>query len=139
MFARKKHTSPIFATNCRRPRKQNFPLTPTSPTTVCAYLSEMTLCTRLLPLAIFLAVVAGPRWLRADESLAASTAIVFNSASSDSAALAKFYAQKRGIVRDHLVGLDCPLEEEISREQYDAKIAEPLRATFQKRHWWTLR
>ena len=43
----------------------------------------------------------------------------------DSEALAKFYAGKRGIADDHLVGLDCPPQEEISREEYDATIAEP--------------
>ena len=99
----------------------------------------MTSRTRSAGIAICLALVAGPQWLRADESLAASTIVVFNSAIPESAALAKFYAEKRGIARDHLVGLDCPLEEEISREQYDTTIAEPLRMIFKKRRWWTLR
>lgn len=76
---------------------------------------------------------------RADDQLAAATVVVFNAESHESAALAKFYAQKRGIARDHLVGLHCPIEEEISRGQYDTTIAEPLRAIFSKRHWWKLR
>src|SRR5206468_1720111 len=29
-------------------------------------------------------------------------------------------------------------EEESTREQYDATIAEPLRAVFRQRHWWTV-
>ena len=45
--------------------------------------------------------------------------------------LAKFYAQQRGIPRDHLIGLACSTEEEISREEYDTTIAEPLREDFQ--------
>ncbi len=53
--------------------------------------------------------------------------------------LAKFYAQKRGIARDHLVGLACSKEEEISREEYDRTIADPLRELFKKQRWWTVR
>src|SRR5439155_2095229 len=40
---------------------------------------------------------------------------------------------------DHLVGLSCSGDEEISREEYDTKIANPLREVFQARRWWTLR
>jgi uncharacterized protein (TIGR03790 family) len=72
----------------------------------------------------------------AAENLPAQTIVVFNTAVPDSEALAKFYAEKRGIADDHLVGLDCPSEEEISREQYDTTIAEPLRKIFDERQWW---
>lgn len=75
----------------------------------------------------------------AEEQLATATIVVFNSSVPESAALAKFYAEKRGIARDHLVPLSCSLEEEISREEYDRTIAEPLRDTFQKRKWWIVR
>ena len=80
-----------------------------------------------------------PTWAADESSLAASTIVVFNAEISESAALAKFYAQKRGIARDHLVGLHCSADEEIGRGQYDTTIAEPIRAAFTKRHWWTLR
>ncbi len=76
---------------------------------------------------------------RADDQLAASTVVIFNGAIPESVALAKFYAQKRGIARDHVIGLHCPVEEEINREQYDTTIAEPIRASFAKKHLWTLR
>ena len=72
----------------------------------------------------------------AAENLPAQTIVIFNTAVPDSEALAKFYAEKRGIAADHLVGLDCPSEEEISREQYDTTIAEPLRKMFEERQWW---
>lgn len=75
----------------------------------------------------------------ADSALAPATIVVFNSSSSESAELAKFYAQKRGIARDHLVGLACSREEEISREDYDRTIAGPLREIFAARKWWQLR
>src|SRR6476646_9051674 len=70
------------------------------------------------------------------ENLPAQTIVVFNTAVPDSEALGKFYAGKRGIADDHLVGLDCPPQEEISREEYDATIAEPLRKIFEQRQWW---
>lgn len=88
----------------------------------------------MVALLFFLCV--GP--VRADVDLPAATIVVYNSNVSESAQLAKFYAQKRGIARDHLVGLACSKEEEISREEYEKTIAEPLRAAFKKRDWWTL-
>ncbi len=75
----------------------------------------------------------------ADTPLAPATIVVFNNRVPESVELAKFYAQKRGIARDHLVGLACPAEEEISREDYDRTIADPLRKVFQDRKWWQLR
>ena len=69
------------------------------------------------------------RMFGADESLANSTIVVFNADAPGSAALAKFYAQKRGIPHDHLIALHCAVDEEIGRGQYDTTIAEPLRAT----------
>ena len=73
-----------------------------------------------------------------DGSLADATIVVYNRDLSESAQLARFYAEKRGIARNHLVPLACSPEEEISREEYDRTIAEPLRAIFEQRHWWTI-
>jgi uncharacterized protein (TIGR03790 family) len=77
--------------------------------------------------------------VRSEQSPVDSTIVIYNKASPDSVELAKFYAENRGIAQDHLVGLDCPTEEEITREQYDATMAEPLREAFKQRHWWALR
>lgn len=76
---------------------------------------------------------------RGERALAPATIVVFNSNDRESADLAKFYAQKRGIARDHLVGLACSRDEEISRDEYDRTIARPLRQVFAERKWWTLR
>ena len=57
----------------------------------------------------------------------------------DSPELARFYATQRGIAPDHIVGLTCSADEEISREEYDTNIAAPLREAFQARKWWTVR
>ena len=89
------------------------------------------------PIALVLS--AGPRLAKAEQPLAQMTVVVYNGDLPESIALAKFYAEKRGIARDHLVALACPKEEEISREEYDTTIAEPLRAIFKERHWWNLR
>ena len=77
--------------------------------------------------------------LRADQPLAFSTLVVYNKAVPDSVQLAKFYAQQRNIAFDHVIGLTCSTEEEISREEYDGTIAQPLREIFKTRHWWTMR
>ena len=74
----------------------------------------------------------GSGWARA-------TIVVFNKTAPDSAGLAKFYAQQRSIPQDQIVGLSCSTAEEISRDEYDADIAEPLRKIFKDRGWWTLR
>ena len=75
----------------------------------------------------------------AEEPLANWTIVIYNKASPESVELAKFYAEKRGIARDHMIGLACSLEEEISREEYDTTIANPLRDILQQRGWWTVR
>jgi uncharacterized protein (TIGR03790 family) len=74
----------------------------------------------------------------AEKPLAPATIVVFNKDVPESAELAKFYAQKRGIARDHLVGLSISPTEEISRDEYDTMIRDPLRAAFKERGWWTL-
>jgi uncharacterized protein (TIGR03790 family) len=86
-------------------------------------------------LVLFLALVLELD-ARAEVPLAQATIVIYNTALPDSAELAKFYAQQRGIATDHVIGLLCSVEEEISREQYDEKIATPLREIFRDRHWW---
>lgn len=75
----------------------------------------------------------------AEPPLAASTVVVYNKTAPDGAELARFYAQKRGIASDHVVGLPCSLAEEITRDEYDATIANRLREIFKAKHWWTIR
>jgi uncharacterized protein (TIGR03790 family) len=41
--------------------------------------------------------------------------------------LAEYYCKKRGVPKDHIIVLDLPREEEMSRQAYDTKLAEPLR------------
>ena len=74
----------------------------------------------------------------AEKPLAPATIVVFNKDVPESVELAKFYAQKRDIARDHLVGLSISKTEEIGRDEYDTMIRDPLRAIFKERGWWTL-
>src|SRR2546430_16761662 len=77
--------------------------------------------------------------IRAEQPLAGATVVVYNKSALDSAELARFYAKQRGIAADHIVGLNCSTDEEITREEYDTNIAGPLRETFQAHNWWKLR
>ena len=72
----------------------------------------------------------------AEKSLAPATIVVFNQDVPESVELAKFYAQKRGIARDHLIGLSISRTEEISRDEYDTMIRNRLREIFKERGWW---
>ncbi|MBV9009544.1 MAG: TIGR03790 family protein [Verrucomicrobia bacterium] len=88
---------------------------------------------RLLLLLLSLLLVLDAR---GQQPLPPQTIVIFNSASPESVSLAKFYAEKRGIPRDHLVPLDCSTQEEISREEYDSMIADPVRQAFDEHGWW---
>ena len=89
--------------------------------------------------AVALGFIPNPTAPAADVPLAQATIVVFNSSIPESAELARFYAAKRGIAREHLVGVPCSRDEEISREEYDRTIAMPLREVFRERRWWTVR
>lgn len=93
---------------------------------------------RLAQAILFSGLALAPPHLRAEKPLAPATIVVFNQDVPESVELAKFYAQKRGIARDHLVGLSISRTEEISRDEYDTMIRNPLRAAFKERKWWTL-
>jgi len=94
---------------------------------------------RLLVFAVAVPFAIGRCASSAPADLSQATIIIYNRAEPESAGLARFYAQARHIPNDHIVGLDCSTEEEISRKEYDETIAEPLRKIFGERQWWTLR
>jgi len=67
--------------------------------------------------------------------LAGHTLVVFNKADPDSPSLAETYAKARSIPADRVIGLDCPLTEEITRADFEATIRKPLEELFQSRGW----
>ncbi len=72
-----------------------------------------------------------------EDNPAAAALVIYNENDPLSHDLADFYASKRGIPPERVVGLKCSINEEISRAEYDATIAGPLRALFDARGWWT--
>ena len=63
------------------------------------------------------------------------TLVVYNRADPDSQSLAEFYAKARSIPADRVVGIDCPVTEEIPRAEYEAKIKKPMEELFASRGW----
>jgi uncharacterized protein (TIGR03790 family) len=70
--------------------------------------------------------------------LSGETVVIYNPEYSQSRELAQYYAEKRGIAADHLIGLDCPIDDSMSRQQFDQMIRKPLFETFVRRGWWKL-
>lgn len=65
-----------------------------------------------------------------------SVAILYNSAVPESRQLAELYRDSRGIPAENLIGLKMPATADISRQEYEETIANPLRAEFDRRGWW---
>lgn len=66
----------------------------------------------------------------------ADVAVVFNTAVADSEKLAKLYCETRKIPTANLIGLKAPVAADISRDEYDRTIRDPLRAEFDRRDYW---
>lgn len=65
-----------------------------------------------------------------------SVAILYNAAVPESRKLAEFYREARGIPAENLIALDMPPAPDVSRADYESKIARPLRDEFDRRGWW---
>lgn len=91
---------------------------------------------RPLLAAILAALLASIAPLSANS--AAATVVLYNSNDSESRDLALYYGARRGIPIARIVGLDCPTTEEISRENFNKKIATPLKKQFLSAGWWRL-
>lgn len=67
---------------------------------------------------------------------AATVGVIYNSELEASEKLARLYAEKRDIPATNLIGLPLPDKEEISREEFDSMLREPLVEVFDDRRWW---
>ncbi len=65
-----------------------------------------------------------------------SVAILYNTKTPESAKLAETYREARHIPKENLIGLEMPEASDISREDFEKKILQPLRAEFDKRGLW---
>jgi len=70
--------------------------------------------------------------------LSGETVVVYNQDFARSLELAEYYAEQRGIAKDHLIGLDCTITDSLSRQDYEQLIRKPLFETFVRRGWWKL-
>jgi uncharacterized protein (TIGR03790 family) len=71
-----------------------------------------------------------------NSSYAKSTLVIYNSNVEDSRNLAVYYTTQRGLDKDHVIGLDCPDKETITRAEYLETVEKPLKAQFEKNGWW---
>ena len=95
--------------------------------------------TVLVILAVFLTAAPADDNVVRQTREADATLVIFNTRDPESRALAEYYAERRRIPADQVVGLDCALEEEITRRQYTETIEQPLRALFDRKEWWSVR
>jgi uncharacterized protein (TIGR03790 family) len=63
--------------------------------------------------------------------------VVYNSNDPDSHDLASYYATRRGIAPDHVLGIATSGQEEISRGDYNRTIREPIISYIYKQGWMT--
>lgn len=59
--------------------------------------------------------------------------VVANRAAPDAEALARFYADKRGVPAEHIVLLELPDRETISRSEFEQRLRDPLLAALRER------
>ncbi len=64
------------------------------------------------------------------------TVVIYNPSFPGSEDLAKFYAEKRGISKEHLLPITCSQEETISRDEFENTIRGPLLQAFKDKKWW---
>jgi uncharacterized protein (TIGR03790 family) len=66
----------------------------------------------------------------------AAVAILYNSSSADSKALAEFYAAARQIPADQMIGLELTEAEEIDRKTFNETLRDRLIREYDRREWW---
>jgi uncharacterized protein (TIGR03790 family) len=69
------------------------------------------------------------------EDLRQHLLIVYNKNALNSEKLARYYAEKRQIPDERLLGIDCPDQEEIDRRTYEDKISGPIGACLIEKGW----
>ncbi len=68
-----------------------------------------------------------------------ATVVVYNEKDDESRDLARFYMEQRRIPKGNLIALNTAISEDISRDDYERSIAEPIRRAFTSNFWWKLR
>ena len=73
------------------------------------------------------------------EALPAHLLVVYNSNDPDSQALATYYAARRALSAEQVLGIPCSAAEEISRDEYEKTIREPIISYIYRKGWMTRR
>jgi uncharacterized protein (TIGR03790 family) len=71
------------------------------------------------------------------EDLASHLLVVFNTADPDSPGLAQYYASRRNIPPERVLGIACPLTENMTRQQYEETIRQPILSYITGKNWMT--
>jgi uncharacterized protein (TIGR03790 family) len=69
------------------------------------------------------------------DDLPAHLLVVYNSRDPDSKSLADYYASRRNIPAERVLGIDCTTQEEITRDQYENTIREPIISYIYDKNW----
>ncbi len=75
--------------------------------------------------------------LASPEDLAAHLLVVYNTNDPDSKSLADYYASQRNIPPERVLGIACPVTEEITRKQFDETVRMPILAYLMQKNWLT--
>lgn len=81
----------------------------------------------------FLPFVLNP--LDSPDELKLHLLVIYNSNDPDSRGLARYYASRRGILPERLLGIPCPVTEEITRAQYEQTIRKPIISYLTQKGW----
>jgi len=98
--------------------------------------SEIRHSSFLLIVLAWLSITSAHAQIPAEWDAAAETAVVFNPDFPASAELAAYYAKKRGIPEERVIGLRCSRQDSMSRAEFDQQLRLPLLKIFQSRGWW---
>jgi len=69
------------------------------------------------------------------DHLAEHLLVVYNAADPESESLAQYYARRRQIPAERVLALSCPTREEITRDEYERTIHQPIVADLLRHHW----
>lgn len=77
--------------------------------------------------------------LKATPLTAKQVVVIYNSALPESKKLAETYRAARGVPAENLIGLPLSAQQDITREEYNKTLRDPLRKIFQDNGWLSLR
>lgn len=76
---------------------------------------------------------------RMDGAVGETAVVVFNSAMPDSRAVAEYYARKRHVPTNQVIGFELPIGENMTRAEYQEKLERPLLDALEERGLFTFR